>query len=245
MTTEEPLGSLHGDLSARIHVDTSRMPWAPSPSPGVWRKRLHRVGPAEEGQVTSLVRFEPRTSFPAHDHPEGEEILVLGGVFSDEHGDWPAGTYLLNPEDFRHAPFSRDGCLLFVKLRQAPGRERRHVALRTDQMPWTPSRRPGVDAKPLHVQSEFPDATYLERWAPGAKPGVLLQPAGAEIFLLEGELSDESGAYAPGSWLRLPAGASFRPRSRAGCTLYVKYAGIPGLRPGAGSESPVEPPCRS
>ena len=53
---------------------------------------------------------------------------MLDGVFSDEHGDWPAGSYLLNPEGFRHAPFSREGCLLFVKLRQFPGLDRNHVA---------------------------------------------------------------------------------------------------------------------
>lgn len=110
--------SINGDLSRRVSVDTERLPWTPSPSGSVWRKRVHRVGPAESGQVTSIVRYEAGSRFPAHDHPEGEEILVLDGVFSDDHGDWPAGTYLLNPEGFRHAPFSREGCVLFVKLRQ-------------------------------------------------------------------------------------------------------------------------------
>ena len=110
--------SLNGDIGVRACMDTASMTWQPSPSGTVWRKRLHLVGGAESGQVTSVVRYEPGSSFPAHDHPDGEEILVLEGVFSDEHGDWPAGTYLLNPEGFRHAPFSREGCRLFVKLRQ-------------------------------------------------------------------------------------------------------------------------------
>lgn len=65
------------------------------------------------------MRYEPNSKFSQHDHPEGEEVLVLDGVFSDEHGDWPKGTFLLNPEGFRHAPFSKDGFVLFVKLRQA------------------------------------------------------------------------------------------------------------------------------
>ena len=56
------------------------MEWAPSPSRSVWRKRVHLVGPPESGQVTSVVRYEPRSRFPAHDHPEGEEILVLHRV---------------------------------------------------------------------------------------------------------------------------------------------------------------------
>jgi anti-sigma factor ChrR (cupin superfamily) len=126
--------SIHGDLSARASADTTKMPWTPSPSGSVWRKRVHLVGPPEAGQVTSVVRYEPESRFPAHDHPDGEEILVLDGVFRDEHGDWPASTFLLNPEGFRHAPFSRPGCTLFVKLRQFPGRERRHVVVDTQAL---------------------------------------------------------------------------------------------------------------
>jgi len=104
--------TIHGDISARVVVDTKTLPWTASPSGTVWRKRLHLVGPSESGQVTSVVRFQENSHFASHDHPEGEEILVLEGVFSDEHGDCPAGSYLLNPEGFRHAPYSRDGCLL-------------------------------------------------------------------------------------------------------------------------------------
>ena len=110
--------AINGDLSVPVVVDTQAMDWSASPSGSVWRKRVHLVGPPESGQVTSVVRYEPASTFPAHDHPAGEEILVLDGVFSDEHGDWRKGSYLLNPEGFRHAPFSREGCLLFVKLRQ-------------------------------------------------------------------------------------------------------------------------------
>ena len=109
--------SINGDLSQRVVMHTSSMKWQASPSGTVLRKRLHLVGGAESGQVTSVVRYGEKSSFPPHDHPEGEEILVLDGVFSDEHGDWPAGSYLLNPEGFRHAPFSKPGCLIFVKLR--------------------------------------------------------------------------------------------------------------------------------
>src|SRR5437016_4468184 len=104
--------SINGDLTAPVVVDTKKLPWTPSPSGTVWRKRLHLVGPPEAGQVTSLVRYGPHSEFPSHNHPQGEEILVLEGVFSDEHGDWSAGTYLLNPAGFRHAPYSRGGCHL-------------------------------------------------------------------------------------------------------------------------------------
>ena len=224
--------NLNGDLTTRVAVDTARMDWTPSPSRTVLRKRVHLVGPAESGQVTSVVRYEPGSTFPAHDHPDGEEILVLDGVFSDEHGDWPAGTYLLNPEGFRHAPFSRDGCTLFVKLRQFPGLARRHVAVATDSLPWQSSTESDVAIKPLYSQPEFGDAMRLERWSAGAAPRTAVYPAGAELFVLDGTLEDETGRFGAGTWLRFPLGAAHRPASQSGCTLYVKEGGLAYLRSG-------------
>ncbi len=222
--------AINGDLTIRAAEDTTVMDWTPSPSGSVWRKRVHLVGPPESGQVTSVVRYEPASSFPSHDHPEGEEILVLEGVFSDEHGDWPAGTYLLNPEGFRHTPFSEPGCVLFVKLRQFAGRERRHVVVDTNKLAWQPSSNPAVTRKPLYQQDGFSDLMGLERWEPKAELGSVTYKQGAELFVLEGEFTDEAGTYAKGCWLRLPVGSTHHPRSDGGCTLYIKKAGLPYLR---------------
>lgn len=222
--------AINGDLSVRAVVDTARMEWTSSPSGSVWRKRVHLVGSPESGQVTSVVRYEPKSKFPAHDHPEGEEILVLEGVFSDEHGDWAAGNYLLNPESFRHAPFSEPGCLLFVKLRQFPGPERRHVVVDTRELAWQPSSIPGVTRKALYQQAGFHDTTRLERWDSQTDLGTVLYERGAELFVLEGEFADDGGAYSAGCWMRLPVGSEHHPRSARGCTLYIKTAGLPYLR---------------
>src|SRR5438093_5466296 len=167
------VAAVNGNLSVRAVADTTRMEWAPSPSGSVWRKRVHLVGPPESGQVTSVVRCEPASRFPTHDHPEGEEILVLEGVFSDEHGNWPAGTFLLNPEGFRHTPFSQPGCLLFVKLRRFPGRERRHVVVDTREIAWEPSSIPTVAYKPLYQPPGFLDLIRLEHWGPEADVGAV------------------------------------------------------------------------
>lgn len=224
-----PSESLNGDLTSRVAVDANCLPWTASPSRTVSRRRLHLVGPPESGQVTSVVRYERGSSFPLHDHPQGEEILVLEGVFSDEHGDWPAGTYLLNPEGFRHAPFSREGCLLFVKLRQFPGRERQHVVIDTRTMPW--SMEAGRELKRLYSQAGYTDRTYLERWRANATPGERVYPLGAELFVLDGTFEDEHGRYGAHTWLRLPSGFRHAPRSSTGCELYVKEGGFPYLRP--------------
>jgi anti-sigma factor ChrR (cupin superfamily) len=223
--------SINGDLAVRVAVDTAAMEWTPSPSRTVWRKRVHLVGPPESGQVTSVVRYEPRSTFHGHDHPDGEEILVLEGVFSDEHGDWPAGTYLLNPEGFKHAPFSRDGCTLFVKLRQFPGRTREHVALRSDSLPWERTRA-GVAVRRLYSQAGFADSVRLERWEPGARLGRVDYAGGAELFVLDGSFRDAGGAFTRGTWLRLPRGAQHSPSTDEGCVLYIKEGGLEYLRPG-------------
>jgi len=224
--------AINGNLAVRVAVDTARMEWSPSPSGTVWRKRVHLVGPVESGQVTSVVRYEPDSTFHGHDHPDGEEILVLGGMFSDEHGDWPAGTYLLNPEGFRHAPFSREGCVLFVKLRQFPGRTRAHVVTRTDTAEWQRTAQAGVAVRPLYSQPGFVDSMRLERWSAGTRPGHVEYPRGAELFVLEGGFADEEGAFAEGSWLRLPVGAAHSPSTVDGCVVYIKEGGFAYLRAG-------------
>jgi anti-sigma factor ChrR (cupin superfamily) len=222
--------SLNGDLSVRVSLDPQKMSWTPSPSGTVWRKRFHRVGPAESGQVTSLVHYEPGSRFPRHEHPEGEEILVLDGVFSDEHGDWPAGTYLLNPEGFSHAPFSRPGCELFVKLRQFPGRERQHVVIDTNAVTEQPASEAGVSVRPLYSQTGFSDTMRLERWMPGTRVERSL-PLGAELFVVHGDLRSDV-TLGGQSWLRLPAGSRFVAESTEGCVLYVKEGGFAYLRGG-------------
>jgi hypothetical protein len=233
--------NLNGDLTAVAVVDTGAMEWSPSPSGSVWRKRVHRVGPAESGQVTSVVRYEPESSFPAHDHPEGEEILVLDGTFSDEHGDWPAGTYLLNPEGFRHAPFSREGCRLLVKLRQYPGAARRHVVVQTNELSWRETSTPGLYEKPLYSQEGFSDTVRLQRFAAGFG-GLRRYVQGAELFILSGGLEDEVGSHAAGTWLRFPEGAAHRVTASVDVTLYLKGGGFAYLRSGAHDERRIDSP---
>jgi anti-sigma factor ChrR (cupin superfamily) len=76
---------LNTDLHQRVVIDSHAVAWQPSPLPGVERRPLERLA-AESGRTTSIVRYAAGSSFKAHLHPLGEEILVLDGVFADEHG---------------------------------------------------------------------------------------------------------------------------------------------------------------
>jgi anti-sigma factor ChrR (cupin superfamily) len=221
---------VNGDMAVRAVMNTLEMDWTPSPTGAVLRKRLHLVGGAESGQVTSLVRYLPGSTFHEHDHPEGEEIFVIKGTFSDHLGDADEGNHLLNPEGFRHAPHSKPGCLILVKLRQYGGPGRKFRRTQTFDMTWAPTDLRGIEQKSLCEEDRFPDVTRLERWAPGARPGPREFPGGAEFYVIEGAFDDAEGHYPGGTWLRLPAGSTLEARSSNGCVAYVKTGALPTLR---------------
>jgi anti-sigma factor ChrR (cupin superfamily) len=121
---------------------------------------------------------------------------------------------------------------LFVKLRQFPGRDRRHVVIATQLLAWQPGPTPGIEVKPLYAQAGFTDSTRLERWAAGTAAGPRTYAAGAEIYVLEGELRDETGRFSAGTWLRFPVGSRHAPATAGGCVLYIKEGGLAYLLSG-------------
>lgn len=209
------------DMSVRITAHTNRMEWAPSPSPSVWRKRVALEGPQESGRVTSVVRYDANSEFREHGHPDGEEILVLEGSWQDANGDHPAGTYMLNPEGFHHAPSSKDGCVLWVKLRQHGGPSRVHSRLDTKNMPWADTDRPGVSVKALYSHPDHDESMRIEKWEAGAK---VEHPCSklTEMLIIEGEAHDGSEAFEQRSWLSVPAGGTVSMTTATGCEVFVK-----------------------
>jgi anti-sigma factor ChrR (cupin superfamily) len=123
------------DLSKVLVIESQKQEWQDSPAVGVQRIPLEREA-AESGHVSSIVRYAAGSKFPTHKHPKGEEIFVLEGIFSDENGDYPAGSYLRNPPGSSHAPFSKDGCTLLVKLNQFKENDLTQLAMNTEQQPW-------------------------------------------------------------------------------------------------------------
>jgi anti-sigma factor ChrR (cupin superfamily) len=212
---------VNADLSRRVVIATEGEPWTRSPHPGVWRRALERHG-AESGRATSVVRFDPGARFPEHTHPGGEEILVLEGVFVDDEGSYPAGSYMLNPPGSHHAPASPTGCVLFVKLCQYGGSGRRRIILDTGKLEWERTGVPGVWSKTLYSEHGFPERMRLVKFEPGATFPAHGHPGGEEIFVLEGAWEDEEGVYSRGTWIRNPPRVVHAPRSHAGCVIYAK-----------------------
>ena len=211
---------LNSDFSKRVLIHAGRMPWVPSPAQGVERRMLDRIGD-EVARATSIVRYAPGSRFASHTHGGGEEFLVLDGVFQDEHGDFPAGTYIRNPPTSRHTPGSEPGCTIFVKLWQFDPGDRTHVRLDTSQLLLVPaSGRPGVTLQPLFRNSR--EEVRLENWAPGTTSAFEVS-GGIELLVLEGSLVEGGDVLEPQSWLRLPPGMPLRATAGAnGCKLWIK-----------------------
>lgn len=210
---------INADFAARVVVDTRSSEWVASPEPGVERIILDRVG-GEVARATSLVCYAPGSRFGRHVHGLGEEFLVLDGVFYDEHGDYPAGTYVRNPPGSAHAPWSDDGCLLFVKLRQFAEDDLARVVVDTTASGWLPGRAEGLAVLPLH--SHGTEHVALVDWAPGTRFPRHVHAGGEEILVLDGELADEAGRYPTGTWLRNPPWSAHTPFSDSGALIYVK-----------------------
>lgn len=224
---------LNADFSKRAVVHGARTEWVASPMAGVDRRMLDRIG-EEVARATSIVRYAPGSHFSPHVHTGGEEFLVLEGVFEDEHGAFPAGSYIRNPPESSHTPGSKPGCTIFVKLWQFDLADRTHVRIDTNKARYVADpARAGVEVLPLFHDAR--EDVVMERWAPGADVA-LDALAGLEALVLEGGFVEGGDAFTPQSWLRLPKGAgSAATAGPDGATVWIKRDHL--------AEEPTAPPA--
>jgi anti-sigma factor ChrR (cupin superfamily) len=210
---------LHANLSKRAIAFSNEIPWVDSPMPGVQRRMLERDG-EEVARATSIVRYAAGSYFSSHTHGGGEEFLVLEGVFSDERGNYPAGTYVRNPVGSTHTPSSQNGCTILVKLWQMHPDDQQRVVVDTTQSDWLSSSVDGLQIMPLHHHGT--EKVALMKWASGAHFQRPYNEGGEEIFVLDGEFEDEIGTYPKGTWIRNPDGTPQTSFTREGCLIYCK-----------------------
>ncbi len=195
---------LNADWTQRVAVHAAQLSWQASPIAGVDRRMLHRVG-AEVAQASSLVRYAPGSQFSAHTHTGGEEFLVLEGVFQDEHGDYPVGSYIRNPPGTQHTPGSQPGTTIFVKLWQFDPQDRTQVKTHIDKLAQVPdAQRAGVRVSPLYRDER--EDVRVEHWGANSRIELAL-PEGGEFLLIEGQFDENAERFEAQSWLRLPPGS--------------------------------------
>jgi quercetin dioxygenase-like cupin family protein len=83
-------------------------------APGVMKKALY--SDETSGELTLLLRFEKNSTYPLHNHPGKEEIVILKGDIKIGKYELKFGDYLFTPPEGKHAVSSKDGCLLVIKL---------------------------------------------------------------------------------------------------------------------------------
>lgn len=189
---------LNMDFAQTVFMDTNKIDWIASPMSGVFRKPLAREE-AERGHATSLVQYEAGSVFRPHPHPLGEEILVLSGIFSDEKGDFNAGSYFRNPPGSSHAPHSHNGCFLLVKLHQFQTTDLNQVYIDTPDI-WS-STQSGI--LPLY---EFgSERVWFVRIQNGEDILYELDlSASVELFVISGQAEYNGLQMSSGVWLREP-----------------------------------------
>ncbi len=209
------------DFGQRVIVKPDEYQWVDSPMPGVERMMFDRIGD-EVARATSLVKYAPNTEFSSHIHTGGEEFLVLEGLFSDEHHDYPKGTFVRNPIGTKHQPkVGIEGATIFVKLHQFDPTDQQQKIIDTTTEPWLPGLVNGLSIKPLHKFKG--EHIALVKWAPRTRFNLHQHVGGEEILVLEGSLYDEYGCYPKGTWIRSPHLSSHQPFTKEhGATIYVK-----------------------
>ena len=212
---------LNADFSKPALIHSAELDWQPSPMPGVERRMLDRIG-GEKARATSIVRYAPDSEFLAHVHKGGEELFVLEGVFQDEQGDFPAGSYVRNPPGSIHVPRSEPGCIIFVKLWQFAPTDLTPVHVDTERVSAIASvGQSGPKIKPLFSNSQ--EDVRLEIYLPGQRIRVK-ETGGIELLVLDGSLQLSSGeTLERWSWLRLPPGVGLGAiAGTTGCTFWIK-----------------------
>jgi len=216
---------LNAKFDERVVIRPEDYDWVASPASGVDRMMLDRIGD-EVARATTIVRFAPNSHFDAHTHGGGEEYLVLEGVFSDESGDYGAGTYVRNPIGTSHTPhIGPEGATILVKLHQFDADDTETKTIDTRSADFLPGSKPGLSVLPLH--SHASENVALVRWSPGTRFADHAHWGGEEIFVIEGTFQDENGDYPAGTWLRSPHMSRHNPWSDEGCLIYVKTGHLP------------------
>lgn len=219
---------INADFSKRVVVHAARVAWTPTPARGVERKMLDRVG-GEVARATSIVRYAPGSSFAAHTHDGGEEFLVLEGVFQDEFGDYPSGSYIRNPPTSRHTPRSDPGCTIFVKLHQFEPSDRTQIRIASNQVAAV-GRAGQNNVTVIPLYSNGVESVRIENWRPGTFVSFSAM-FGLEALVLEGSFEESASQLTQHSWLRLPVGSIFEATAGAqGASVWIKTGHLRDIR---------------
>ena len=217
---------LNEDFKKSVVVHSENTAWSPSPVAGIKRRMLDRIG-GEVARATTIVRFAQGSQFSEHTHAGGEEFIVLDGVFQDEYGDFPTGTYVRNPPKTAHTPRSSMGCTIFVKLWQFDMYDRNqfHKTMADEcanPINGIATAQLHRDAKETVFYSELDAGAILEKTDIG----------GIEVLVIAGSVVENGETLSKGAWLRLPSGQNLvAVAGDSGAKVWIKTGHLSHAKP--------------
>jgi quercetin dioxygenase-like cupin family protein len=82
---------------------------------GIFVKSL-RYDDQKKRSPSILLKFEPGSRYPYHNHPAGEELYVLRGSCKVNDALLNEGDYLYTPPGFKHSVATLSGCELLLVI---------------------------------------------------------------------------------------------------------------------------------
>lgn len=200
---------MNSDYDKRALIDTNGLVWEKTEHQGVFKKTL-ALNMKEE---TALIKLEGNTSLNSSSQLNSAEIFVLDGIYINEFGEFPQGTYLHLPKEDEAFVRTTSGCIIFRKTNQS--KDEQQVIINTSNSEWLPGQG-NLEVLPLHTQTALVKWPKNERFIPHKHWG------GEEIFVLKGTFMDEHGEYPHGSWIRSPHLSEHYPYVDEETIIFVK-----------------------
>ena len=95
-------------ITLRSHLKNNEVKWKSFKD-----VKVASLLPKENNEKLELIHVMPGAKIPQHTHEGNESFLVLHGSYSDEYGNYKAGTVQVRSDDHHHTPVghAQTGCV--------------------------------------------------------------------------------------------------------------------------------------
>lgn len=193
-----------------ITIEENALNWEYDKNTNIYKKVFSK----DENKETSLIKIDKNSTFKNSQNTNSIEIFVLDGIYSNEYGDFPQGTYLKLPKEDESKISSKISCEVFKKTNYNQIKEEK-IVVDTNTSFWSPGQG-NLQVMPLSEQTALVKWPKNEVFIPHTHWG------GEEILVLKGEFIDEHGTYKMGTWIRNPHLSNHHPYVKEETIILVK-----------------------
>lgn len=219
------------NLSELVIVESQSMAWTPARQPGMFKKPFESNGSGDRGRETALYRIEAGASLSDRVFDGRLEILTIKGSLTLNGSHHEPGVYLRMPPGSTVELTSTEGCVFFLRTRPGVGNEKSTLIVDTnDRSKWEAWGGRGNQRITMSDPAEPDVGMWLGYMFPGHQAPEHSHSNGEEIFVLHGELADQTACCGAGTWIRYPVEYTHSPAARADGALLLVREGDVGAR---------------